>query len=73
MSSRIESGAEKIVAEFRELLGESLAAQIDPSHFSELQQLIQQGIEQEINHIADEVSALAESLRQRSEKASIEL
>ncbi len=71
MSEHYENHANKVVAGFKTMLGDTLTAQVGEEHFGELALLIESAISssilQELEKAADQVDSVADGLRKRAE------
>lgn len=71
MTQHYEAHAEKVVAGFKEMLGDELVAALGGEHFEELAMMIESAISssvlEELERAADQVAALATRLRRHAE------
>jgi hypothetical protein len=71
MTQHYEAHAEKVVAGFKQMLGDELAATLGDEHFEELAMMIESAISSsvlsELERAADQVAALAAQLRKHAE------
>jgi predicted Co/Zn/Cd cation transporter (cation efflux family) len=71
MTQHYEAHAEKVVAGFKDILGDELVATLGDEHFAELAMLIESAIGTsvvtELERAADQVAELATKLRKHAE------
>jgi predicted Co/Zn/Cd cation transporter (cation efflux family) len=71
MTQHYEAHAEKVVAGFKDILGDELVAALGDEHFAELAMLIESAIGTsvvtELERAADQVAELATKLRKHAE------
>jgi hypothetical protein len=67
MSNRHHQRADKVVTEFKDIIGESACKQISDAHFQDLTLLIRDAISDELLAAAELVEKLAQHLRSETD------
>jgi hypothetical protein len=73
MTNKHHQRADKIVAEFKDIIGESVCNQISETHFQDLTLLIRDSISDELLAAAELVEKVARKLRSESDLHELEL
>jgi hypothetical protein len=67
MTNRHHQRADKLVAEFKEIIGESICAQIPDSHFQDLTLLIRGLITDELLAVSETLEKVAHKIRSETD------
>jgi len=67
MTNRHHKSADKLVAEFKEIIGESACAQISDAHFQDLTLLVRDLITDELLAAAEQIEKVAQKIRSETD------